>query len=234
MEGIHVFELFKRVKTVVHSELNNLIDKAEDPIKMVDQYLREMGSDIQEAEKATAKIMAEEKLLKLKWEEAEGMIKKREEQAVQALQEGNEDLAKRALEDKLRMQQEAEQLQHLYVEASKTAADLKAKLAEMKSEYRDMEMKKASLKSRAQSAKARTNINRSMSMHNSEGSKQGFKRMEEKVLRFEAEAETSEDLNTASRTLDDELKQMTQKTKLDEELDLLKEKLAKQTNVTNE
>lgn len=229
-----MFELFKRVKTVINSELNNLIDKAEDPVNMVDQFLREMASDIQEAEKATAKIMAEEKLMKMKWEEAEAMVKKREEQAVQALQDTNEDLAKRALEDKLRLQQEAEQLQHLYVEASKTAADLKLKLAEMKSEYRDMEMKKSSLKSRAQSAKARTNINRSMSTHNSEGSKQGFKRMEEKVLRFEAEADTSEDLNAASKTLDDELKQMTQKTKLDEELDLLKKKLAEQPNVTNE
>ncbi|WP_349408443.1 PspA/IM30 family protein [Pseudalkalibacillus sp. SCS-8] len=228
-----MFELFKRVKTVVHSELNSLIDKAEDPINMVDQYLREMGSDIHEAEKATAKMMAEEKLQKLKWEEAENMVKKREEQALQSLQDGNEDLAKRALEDKLRLQQEAEQLQHLYVEASKTAADLKGKLTEMKAEYRDMEMKKASLKSRAQSAKARANINRSMSIHNSEGSKQGFKRMEEKVLRYEAEAETSEDLNAESRSLDDELKQMTQKTKLDEELNLLKKKLANKANVTN-
>ncbi|MCF6410358.1 PspA/IM30 family protein [Pseudalkalibacillus salsuginis] len=229
-----MFELFKRVKTIVNSELNSLIDKAEDPIKMVEQYLREMASDIQEAEKATAKIMAEEKLLKMKWEEAQSMVGKREEQAIHALQENNEDLAKRALEDKGRLQQEASQLEHLYIDASKTAADLKEKLAQMKSEYRDMEMKKATLKSRAQSAKARTNINRSMSMHNSEGTKKGFKRMEEKVLRFEAEAETSEDLNVSSRTLDDELKEMEQKSSIDEELRLLKERMANQTNVTNE
>ncbi|MCF6138617.1 PspA/IM30 family protein [Pseudalkalibacillus berkeleyi] len=229
-----MFELFKRVKTVVNSEVNSLIDKAEDPIKMVEQYLREMGSDIQEAEKATAKMMAEEKLLKMKWEEAESMVMKREEQAVQALQDQNEDLAKRALEDKIKIQEEAEQLQSLYLDASKTATDLKLKLTEMKSEYRDMELKKASLKSRAQSAKARTNINRSMSSHNSEGSKQGFKRMEEKVLRYEAEAETSEDLNASSRTLDDELTQMSTKTKMDEELERLKEKIAQQTKATNE
>ncbi|WP_408007593.1 PspA/IM30 family protein [Pseudalkalibacillus sp. A8] len=229
-----MFELFKRVKTVVNSELNSLIDKAEDPIKMVEQYLREMASDIQEAEKATAKIMAEEKLLKMKWEEAQSMVEKREEQAIHALQENNEDLAKRALEDKGRLQQEADQLEQLFVEASKTAADLKEKLTEMKSEYRDMEMKKATLKSRSQSAKARTNINRSMSMHNSEGSKKGFKRMEEKVLRYEAEAETSEDLNVSSRTLDDELKEMEKKSTVDEELRLLKERIANQSNVTNE
>ncbi|MGP4078686.1 PspA/IM30 family protein [Pseudalkalibacillus sp. R45] len=229
-----MFELFKRVKTVVNSELNSLIDKAEDPIKMVEQYLREMASDIQEAEKATAKIMAEEKLLKMKWEEAQSMVKKREEQAIHALQEDNEDLAKRALEDKSRLQKEAEQLEHLYIEASKTAADLKEKLTEMKSEFRDMEMKKATLKSRAQSAKARTNINRSVAMHNSEGSKHGFKRMEEKVLRFEAEAETSEDLNVSSRTLDTELKEVEMNSSVDYELRLLKERIANQLNGTSE
>ncbi|WP_261130349.1 PspA/IM30 family protein [Bacillus sp. Marseille-Q3570] len=229
-----MFELFKRVKTVVNSELNSLIDKAEDPIKMVEQYLREMASDIQEAEKATAKIMAEEKLLKMKWEEAQSMVKNREAQAILALQEDNEDLARRALEDKSRLQKEAEQLEHLYIEATKTAADLKEKLTEMKSEFRDMEMKKATLKSRAQSAKARTNINRSMAMHNSEGSKNGFKRMEEKVLRFEAEAETSEDLNLSSRTLDTELKEVEMKSSVDEELRLLKERIANQSNGTSE
>ncbi|WP_221566743.1 PspA/IM30 family protein [Alkalihalobacillus sp. TS-13] len=229
-----MFELFKRVKTVVNSELNSLIDKAEDPIKVVEQYLREMASDIQEAEKATAKIMAEEKLLKLKWKETQSMVKKREEQAIRALQEDNEDLAKRALEDKSRLQKEAEQLEHLYIEASKTAAELKEKLTEMKSEFRDMELKKATLNSRAQSAKARTNINRSMAMHNSGGSKNGFKRMEEKVFRFEAEAETSEDLNVSSRTLDTELKEVEKKSSVDDELRLLKERIANQSNGTIE
>ncbi len=49
------------MKTIVSSELNAMIDKAEDPVKMLDQYLRDMGKDIEDVEAAVAKQMANEK-----------------------------------------------------------------------------------------------------------------------------------------------------------------------------
>ncbi len=59
-----MFKFFKRVKTVVDSELNALLDKAEDPVKMLDQFMRDMESDIREAEAAVAKQIANEKCCK--------------------------------------------------------------------------------------------------------------------------------------------------------------------------
>jgi phage shock protein A len=220
-----MFEFFKRVKTVVSAELHDMIDKAEDPAKMVDQYLREMSSEIQDAEKATAKIVAEEKLLKKKLETVHASISKREEQAVDALKAGNEELAKRALHDKLNMQEEASQLESLYNQTVTLSTEMKGKLKEMKAEYREMEHRKNVLKSRATSAKARTQINKSLSSINNEGSKKGFERMEEKIMFYEAEAETSEDLQSSRVSLDDELKQLKQKSGVDAELEKLKEQL---------
>jgi phage shock protein A len=220
-----MFEFFKRIKTVVSAEVHDIIDKAEDPAKMVDQYLREMSSEIQDAEKATAKIVAEEKLLKKKLEVVNASISKREQQAVDALKAGNEELAKRALQDKLNIQEEATQLETLYTDTVKLSTEMKAKLKEMKAEYREMEHRKNVLKSRATSAKARTEINRTMSSINNEGSKKGFERMEEKIMFHEAEAETSEDLHASNVSLDDELKQLKQKSGVDAELEKLKEQL---------
>ncbi|WP_026677614.1 PspA/IM30 family protein [Fictibacillus gelatini] len=222
-----MFELFKRVKTVVSAELNDFIDKAEDPEKMVDQFLREMEKDIHEAEKTTAKMIAEEKLLSLKVDEAKSLIAKREDQAIDALKTENEDLdlARRALEDKARVKKELEQLQALHEDTARTAEELKEKLLEMKSEYREMELKRTSLKARANSAKAKSALNRSFSTINSDGSKKGFERMEEKILRLEAEAELTEEQKAFQQSLDSEFEKLRNKTGIDLELEQLKEKI---------
>lgn len=220
-----MFELFRRVKTVVSSELHAMIDKAEDPIKMVDQFLRDMQADIRDFEKSTAKVMAEQKLLERKCAEAEELVQKREKQALQALESGQEELARRALVDKKNVQQEAETLRSMLDESTRNVEDFKLKLKEMKAEYREMEVKKESLKARAESAKAKAKMNRSLSALNSEGAKAGFDRMEKKVLQFEAEAETSEDLRNEFRGLDDELAQLETESDIDRELEALKAKL---------
>ncbi|MEI5908625.1 PspA/IM30 family protein [Bacillus spongiae] len=222
-----MFELFKRVKTVVSAELHSLIDKAEDPIIMIEQYLREMNQEIVSAEKATAKIMAEEKLLNRKIQEAKVLVEKRESQAIEALKSGREDLAKRALQDKKNVAEEVDQLVALHQKTQTQVDDLKDKLKVMKAEFREMELKRDGLKSRAQAAKAKTSINRSLSASNSMSAKKGFQRMEEKVLQSEAEADTTEELQVMSKSLEQELNDLNDQSEIDLELQRLKDQLNK-------
>ncbi|MFC7393658.1 PspA/IM30 family protein [Scopulibacillus cellulosilyticus] len=222
-----MFKMFKRVKTVMSSELNSLLDKAEDPVKMLDQFMREMAEDIREAETAVAKQMANEKIMYKKYNDAQKLAEKREQQAIKALEAGDEDLARRALQDKKQHESQAETLKTAWEGAKADVSELKQKLQEMKNEYQEMDLKRDSLKARAESAKTKTKINRAMSSIGSDDSKRGFERMEEKVLRFEAEAETSEDMRSANRTLDDELEAL-EKNSVDDELAELKKKLGKE------
>ncbi|RLL47856.1 PspA/IM30 family protein [Oceanobacillus piezotolerans] len=221
-----MFQFFKRVKTVVSSELNSMLDKAEDPVKLLDQYMRDMAEDIREVEAAVAKQIANEKMLKRKANDALAMVQKRQEQAEKAVEAGNDDLARRALQDKKDHDTTAIALNESWERAKADADMLREKLDEMKKEYQEMSLKKDSLKARAESAKTRTKINRTMSSIGGDESKRGFERMEEKVLRYEAEAETSEDLSQASRTLDDEFEAL-EKNDVDDELAALKAKLGK-------
>ncbi|HZG73552.1 MAG TPA: PspA/IM30 family protein [Chondromyces sp.] len=223
-----MFRFFKRVKTYVGSELNAALDKAEDPVKMLDQFMREMEADIRDAETAVAKQIANEKMLKKKLDDANSMVEKRQQQAVQALEAGNEELARRALEDKKIHAAQAETLKATYEQASQDAAVLREKLDEMKREYQEMKIKKDSLKARAESAKTRTKMNRAMSSIGSDESRRGFDRMEEKVLQYEAEAETSEDLRSSSRSIDDEFAALKKESDIDDELEALKKKLGKE------
>lgn len=222
-----MFKFFKRVKTVVDSELNSLLDKAEDPVKMLEQFMRDMESDIREAESAVAKQIANEKMLQKKYEEANKMVEKRDEQAVKAIEAGNDDLAKRALEDKKIHSQTADTLKESYERAKLDSETVRKKLDEMKAEYYEMKLKKDSLKARAESAKTRTKMNRTLSGIGSDDSKRGFDRMEEKVMQFEAEAETSEDMRSSNRSLDDDLAAL-ETNDVDDELAALKRKMGKE------
>ncbi len=215
-----MFQFFKRMKTIVSSELNAMLDKAEDPVKMLEQFLRDMGEDIKDVEKAVAKQIANEKILKHKLEDAKVMVDKRQEQAVKAVDAGKDDLARRALQDKKEYESQAQLLNESYEKAKEDSETLKSKLKEMKKEYQQMQLKKDTLQARAESAKTRTKINRTMSSIGNDNSKRGFERMEEKVLQFEAEAETTEDLSKENRSLDDELAELD--SDVDDELAALK------------
>ena len=77
--------VFKRLRDLTMSNVYSLIEKAEDPVKMTDQYLRDMQADVQEAEKSVAAQIALEKKFKILFEEQEALVKKREEQAHMAV-----------------------------------------------------------------------------------------------------------------------------------------------------
>lgn len=221
-----MFKFFSRVKTVVGAEMNAMLDKAEDPVKMLDQFMRDMGSDIRDAEAAVAKQIANEKMLKRKYDDANALVEKRQTQAERAIEAGNEDLARRALEDKKDQVEQADSLYQSWERAKQDADQLRKKLDEMKKEYQEMRLKKDSLKARAESAQTRTKMNRTMSTVGSDDSKQGFSRMEEKVMQYEAEADTSDDMSESSKTLDDEFDQLGS-SEVDDELAALKKKMGK-------
>src|SRR5690625_7292192 len=167
-----MFKLFKRMKTVVSSELNSMLDKAEDPVKMLDQFMREMGEDIRDVEAADAKKNANEKIIKKKNYDNKTMINKRQEQAEQALEADKEDLARRALQNKKEYEEQVNVLKESWEHALQDTEQLKSKLDEMKSEYHQMKLKKESLKERAESAKTKTKDNHTMSSIGSDASKQ--------------------------------------------------------------
>jgi phage shock protein A len=218
--------IFKRLRDLTMGSINDLLDKAEDPVKMLNQFLRDMEEDILEAEASVAKQIAIEKKFKQQYEEAEEMVTKRGEQAMKALEQNNEDLARRALEDKKEQQARYDELKRQY-DISKTNADqLRGQLTEMKDEFNKMKNKKDLLIARAESAKAQKQINQAMSGFGTDNAAKGFDRMSEKVLQMEAEAQASGELRSSNRSLDDELDQLSKGDGVDDELAALKAKLA--------
>ncbi|MDQ1910224.1 PspA/IM30 family protein [Paenibacillus sp. GD4] len=218
--------IFKRLRDLTMASINDLLDKAEDPVKMLNQFLRDMEQDILEAESAVAKQIAIEKKFKQQYEEALEMVQKREEQALQALEKGNEDLARRALQDKKEHQARYDEMKQQYDVAKGNADRLRQQLQEMKDEFSKLKSKKEVLVARAEAAKAQKQINQAMSGFGTDNGAKGFDRMSEKVLQLEAEAEASNELRSKNKSLDDELNQLGKNDGVDDELAALRAKLA--------
>lgn len=218
--------IFKRLRDLTMASINDLLDKAEDPVKMLNQFLRDMEEDILEAEAAVAKQIAIEKKFKQQADEAEDMVKRRGEQAMKALEQGNEELARKALQDKKEHQARYEEMKRQYDIAKANADQLRGQLDEMKDEFTKMKNKKDLLVARAEAAKAQKQINQAMTGFGVDNAAKGFDRMTEKVMQLEAEAEASKDLRASKRTLDDELSLLGENDGVEDELAALKAQLA--------
>ncbi|MNI47342.1 hypothetical protein D3C73_1018560 [compost metagenome] len=185
--------VFKRIKDITKASVNDLLDKVEDPVVMLNQYLRDMEAEIRDAEVTVAKQMANERRMKQRLDEAIRISTQREAQAEVALKNGQEEAARKLLEEKIHYDQKIVEFTDLHIQAEAQASELKAQLHEMKDEFYKLRNKRNELVSRAQMAKARKQMSQVSSIHTIESGNAslGFHRMEEKIMQLEAEAEVS-------------------------------------------
>ncbi|MDB4867103.1 MAG: PspA/IM30 family protein [Cohnella sp.] len=211
--------LFKRLRDLTLSNVYALIEKAEDPVKLTDQYIRDMTEDLEDAEKAVASQIALEKKFKQLYEDQAALVLKRSEQAQLAAQAQNVDLARRALEEKHAAEQKTSEYQVSFTRNKELADNLRIKLDEMRKQLTDMKDKRETLAARYNAAKTQQEINKAMSSFGSDSAASGLKRMEEKMLQMEAQAEASNELaSSKGKSLDEEFANLGKDTKVEDEL----------------
>lgn len=185
--------VFQRMKDLTKASVHDLLDKLEDPVVMLNQYLRDMETEIHDAEVTVAKQMAAERRMKQRLDEVIRLGSDREAQAEHSLRSGNEALARKLLEEKIQYDQQAADLIGLHGQASAQVNELTAQLHEMKEEYYKLRNKRNELAARSQMAKARKQMAQISTLHTIESgsASRGFSRMEEKIMQLEAEADVA-------------------------------------------
>ncbi|MGI5947505.1 MAG: PspA/IM30 family protein [Lachnospiraceae bacterium] len=187
--------IFERIATITKANVNELLDRFEDPEKLVDQTIADAKVELAKTKKDSLSVLANEKLVKGQMDEAAAKADEWHKIAAKALTAGNEEDARKALQTEERYRSEAEAGKATYLAAKTSADKIREKLREMEDEIRDMEQKAAQIKAKAVTAKAIQATEKISSRGIDRGAFDAFDRMEEKANKKLAEAETLEDLN---------------------------------------
>lgn len=132
--------ILDRISTIVKANVHDLLDKAENPEIMLDQYVRELTDGVNEAREELVNAMADDKRLAAKLEERKRRVREWEEKAEQAVRMGRDETARSALRAANAYRQEAD--------ATATAWDeQKEKVAELQDGYEQIEKRLATIKS---------------------------------------------------------------------------------------
>lgn len=222
-----------RFWTVVKSNLNHLIGKAEDPEKMLNQMLLDMQEQLITAKKQVAVSIADEKILLRQHEEQKKKSLEWEEKAIMAVNAGKDDLARQALERKAEHDKMAGGFQEQWHKQKEAVEQLKTALGVLTNKITDAKRKKDLLISRAKRAEAQKTITSTMAGIGNMSAIDTIDRMEKKIDQMEAEAQATTEMAKEIET--DELSAQFEKLEVvgsDVALSALKQKMGVKNDAT--
>ena len=218
--------IFSRIGTLLKSNVNDAISKAEDPEKMLNQMLLDMQGQMVEAKKQVAVAIADEKRLQKQFEQERVLSVEWEKKAMLAIKAGNDDLAKQALLRKTEHEKLAVGYEQQWGAQKASVDQLKNALQSLNGKIEEAKRKKNLLIARAKRAEAQKTIAETLDGISSTSAFDTMARMEEKINKAEAEAQATYEL--AQTTSGDDLQakfDALEKVEADDALAALKAKM---------
>jgi phage shock protein A len=188
--------IFDRMGRVISSNVNALLDKGEDPKKLLDLNLDEMAEQLKRGHRDVITAIADEKRLKKKVDELEGEVEKWDKRAELALKAGDEGLARDALKQKKRVQGERDIAEKARVDQRDIALKMKSELERMEQKLSELRLRKGTLAARAEQAKGGGGTE-SLGARGGPNAFEDFRRMESKIEGSEAEAHAMNEVEEA-------------------------------------
>lgn len=221
--------VLQRFKDIMESNVNALLDKCEDPAKMVDQTLVNLRKDFAQVKKETANVIADEKAAQRRLDECNANIARYQTAAQNALKAGNEGDARALIARKQEFEANLVDLQKTYDMAHANADKMKQLHDKLSGDITSLENRKDTIKAKVSAAKAQEHMNKVVSgSAKSEASISTFERMEAKADKMldsaMAEAELNENADTADN-LADKYTSGSSNVSVDDELASMKAKL---------
>jgi phage shock protein A len=185
--------VMKRVRDMTVASLNDRLEKAEDPVRVIDQFLWSTHQEIAQSEGLHRQYAAHTEHLHRQWKEAEQWMVKRELQAVTALKANEENVAKLALQDKVVHEERAERYQQLYEQSRNELTELDQLLQELRNEYRTVYDRRQFYVARMESLRLQQRLNARFGPGNSDPS-QMFRKIDDRLTDIELETRSLRDL----------------------------------------
>ena len=211
--------LFDRVSRVFRANVNDLVSKAEDPEKVLEQAVIDMQEDLVQLRQAVARAIATQKRTEQQYGKNQREADTWQKRAQLALSKGDENLAREALTRKKSFGDTATTLKMQLDQQTNNVETLKRNLIGLESKIAEAKTKKDMLKARANAAKAQRQLQETIGGIDTSSAMGAFERMEDKVMQLEAESQSAAELGgmgleqqfaslEASSGVDDELAAM--------------------------
>lgn len=216
--------LFDRLSRVVRANLNDMVSKAEDPEKVLEQAIIDMQEDLIQLRQAVAKSIATQKRTEQQYNKNQSEANTWQQRAQLALQKGDENLAREALTRKKTSAETAETLKEQLRIQTQQVDTLKRNLVALEGKISEAKTKKDMLKARASAAKANEQLQGTIQGLGTSSAMGAFERMEDKVLEMEARSQAVGELGGAD--LESQFAALESGSDVDDELAAMKAQLA--------
>lgn len=186
--------VIKRVRDMTAATLNDRLEKSEDPVKLIDQFLWATHQEIVQSEQLQRQYAAHTDHLLRQWKEAEQWKERREQQAMTALKAGEEAAAKLALQDKMAHEDKAARYKELYEQSQGELNELEQLLQELRDEYRAVYDRRQFYVARMESLRLQQRLNARFGPGAGGNPQTMFRRLDDRLTDMELETKSLRDL----------------------------------------
>ncbi|TWX73282.1 phage shock protein PspA [Colwellia sp. C1TZA3] len=218
--------IFSRFTDIINSNINNLLDKAEDPAKMVRLIIQEMEDTLVEVRSSSAKTLADKKELVRQANRFEVDAAQWQEKAELALSKGREDLARAALMEKKKCLESAGGLREELTHVDGHIAKLQSEISQLQDKLADAKSRQKAIIMREKTANSRLKVKKNIDSDRVNDALSRFDRYERKIDGIEAQVES---YDMGSKSLADEIAELASDEKVEDELAQLKAKMKSKT-----
>lgn len=223
--------IFSRFSDIVNSNINALLDKAEDPQKMVRLIIQEMEDTLVEVRSTSARLLAEKKDIQRQQQRMEKEVADWEAKAELALSKDREDLARQALIEKSRAQDNVDALQSEMQRVDDSLDKLNDEIAQLQEKLADAKSRQKAILMRQKTASSRLQVKKQVDSSKVDDAMQRFDRYEAKIDDLEAQVES---YDMGKRSLRDEFAELENEGKVDEELEALRARMKSKSSKDSE
>ena len=216
--------IFSRVSDIVNSNINAMLDKAEDPPKMVRMIIQEMEATLVEVRTTAARGIADKKEMLRKRDIFAQEVDEWTRKAETAIRKDREDLARSALGESQKAKEMVVAIENDLDTVESMLVKMNDDIETLTQKLKDAKIKQSSLLVRGSTARARLNVRRQLSERNVDEAMIRFEQFERKIDDLEGAVES---YDMGQRNLSDEIRELEADEKIDEALENLKRSISK-------
>jgi phage shock protein A len=187
--------IFKRVNDIAMAGINEVLDKMENPLSMIKQYIRELEGKIAETRLALSNQLFAERKYEVMIAELDQIVHKRIRQANIAIDRNEEEMAVLAVEEKIASERKLTAYRDQYDAMKQQTLALEDQLRKLMQLYEELQSRKLIYLSRVNTAQAIQSVNHSIYSVDADSIRKNFMRMEEQIWQLEAKAEAALKVN---------------------------------------